>query len=105
MKEKIYLYVVLSQFNLREHLYKFWLKLDTLSVKSFQLKMYKTYLKKCYLSAILCTSLIYLRIKRIVMEKVSTVKRLAVGLIHCQNIFFAIEDLNLFKRLLYKCFS
>ena len=39
------------------------------------------------------------------MEKVGTVKRFAVGLIHCQNIFFAIEDLNLFKRPLYKCFS
>ena len=104
LEEKIYLYVVLSQFNLGEHLYKFWLKHDTFSVKSFQLKMYKTYLKKCYLIAILCTILIYLRIKRIVMEKVGTVKRFAVGLIHCQNIFFAIEDLNLFKRPLYKCF-
>lgn len=33
------------------------------------------------------------------MEKVGTVKCLAVGLVHCQNIFFAIEDLNLFKRV------
>ena len=46
LEEKIYLYVVLSQFNLGEHLYKFWLKLDTFSVKPFQLKMHKTYLNK-----------------------------------------------------------
>ena len=29
------------------------------------------------------------------MKKVSTVKFLAVGLVHCNHIFFAIEDLNL----------
>ena len=33
------------------------------------------------------------------MKKVGTVKCLAVGLVHCQNIFFAIEDLNLFKQV------
>ena len=39
------------------------------------------------------------------MEKVGTVKCLAVGLVHCKNIFFAIEDLNLFKRVKVLCIN
>ena len=46
LKEKIYLNVVLSQFNLGEHLNIFWLKLYTFSVKPFQLEMHKTDLTK-----------------------------------------------------------
>ena len=40
-------------------------------------------------------SFFHLCIKGIVMKKVSTVKLLAVGLVQCNHIFFATEDLNL----------